>query len=235
MRDGVLLLALLLVVAWSLWILSGGAKRFESVPSASSGLLLRPGDGPDWGELLRRIREIPPRAADPRWAPPRLKSDWQYIVVHHSATLAGSAASFDRYHRTKPNPMENGLAYHFVIGNGHGSGDGMVEIGNRWRRQIQGGHVRGDELNEISIGICLVGDFERHAPTDRQIAALKGLLLYLMDLTAISPRYVKGHTHMPGQSSVCPGRYLPLQELMGSLPPSRAVSAEAEGETDRAD
>jgi len=57
---------------------------------------------------------------------------WRYVVVHHSATEAGSAAGMDRYHREERH-MENGLAYHFVIGNGHGMRDGDITIGNRWR------------------------------------------------------------------------------------------------------
>jgi len=28
---------------------------------------------------------------------------------------------------------------HFVIGNGTSTGNGQVEVGNRWRRQINGG------------------------------------------------------------------------------------------------
>ena len=36
--------------------------------------------------------------------------------------------------------MQNGLAYHFVIGNGTSTGNGQIEVGDRWRRQINGGH-----------------------------------------------------------------------------------------------
>jgi hypothetical protein len=52
-----------------------------------------------------------------------------------------------------------------VIGNGTSSGDGEIEIGNRWRRQINGGHVHSDFLNNIALGICFVGDFNRDTPT----------------------------------------------------------------------
>ena len=48
--------------------------------------------------------------------------------------------------------MSNGLAYHFVIGNGSSSGNGEIEIGSRWTRQINGGHVASDYLNNIAIG-----------------------------------------------------------------------------------
>src|SRR4030095_14194873 len=62
---------------------------------------------------------------------------WQFIVVHNSGTRQGNARAFDYYHR-KVRRMQNGLAYHFVIGNGTSSGNGQIEVGDRWRRQING-------------------------------------------------------------------------------------------------
>src|SRR5207248_1436099 len=89
---------------------------------------------------------------------PVARSRWQYIVVHNSGTRQGNAAAFDYYHR-HIRRMQNGLAYHFVIGNGTSTGNGQIEVGDRWRRQINGGHVHSDYLNNIALGICLVGDF----------------------------------------------------------------------------
>src|SRR5438045_7677727 len=43
---------------------------------------------------------------------------WKYIVIHHSASPNASVKGMDYYHRVERH-MENGLAYHFVIGNGH--------------------------------------------------------------------------------------------------------------------
>ncbi|HEY3659818.1 MAG TPA: hypothetical protein VGK91_01170, partial [Candidatus Udaeobacter sp.] len=74
---------------------------------------------------------------------------WQFIVVHNSGTRQGNARVFDYYHK-HVRRMQNGLAYHFVIGNGTSTGNGQVEIGDRWRRQINGGHVHSDYLNNIS-------------------------------------------------------------------------------------
>src|SRR5689334_10628503 len=46
--------------------------------------------------------------------------EWRYVVVHHSAGPSGNAAEFDKFHREEKH-WENGLGYHFVIGNGNGS------------------------------------------------------------------------------------------------------------------
>src|SRR6266550_2853159 len=61
---------------------------------------------------------------------PVMRRRWQFIVVHNSGTRQGSARIFDYYHR-HVRRMRNGLAYHFVIGNGTSTGDGQIEIGDR--------------------------------------------------------------------------------------------------------
>ena len=136
---------------------------------------------------------------------------WRNIVIHHSATPSGSAEAFDKYHRKRG--MENGLAYHFVIGNGNGVGDGLIQIGNRWKKQLHGGHVKSNYFNQTSIGICLVGNFEKHRPTAKQIASLKTLTGYLKnDLLNGKPR-IAGHRELKTEQTLCPGRYFPLREL----------------------
>ena len=106
--------------------------------------------------------------------------------------------------------MQNGLAYHFVIGNGSSSGNGEVEIGNRWVRQINGGHVHSDYLNNIALGICLVGDFNRTLPTRQQLEALEELIRYLRIRVGKidgKPSIVKPHREInpPRWPTDCPG------------------------------
>ncbi len=144
---------------------------------------------------------------------PRIGSrKWEYIVVHHSGTRSGSAKIFDYYHR-RVRGMENGMAYHFVIGNGTDTGDGAIEVGERWFKQLQGGHVRSDAQNNVAIGICLVGDFERNRPTRRQIASLIELVNYLRQRTgAPYPRFVT-HRQINITPTTCPGRQFPTQAM----------------------
>ena len=111
---------------------------------------------------------------------PVASNRWKFIVVHNSGTRQGNAKVFDYYHR-RVRRMKNGLAYHFVIGNGTSTGNGEVEVGDRWRRQINGGHVHSDFLNNIALGICLVGDFNRDQPTRAQLDSCEELIRYLRD------------------------------------------------------
>ena len=162
--------------------------------------------------FTRRVREVTRKLNIP-------VGRWKIIVLHHSATPEGNAATFDREHRARG--MENGLAYHFLIGNGRGSGDGEIEVGTRWIRQIQGGHVRdrlqlkgGESVNQVGIGICLVGNFETTRPTKKQLAALHELLEYLR--TEVTGRKVRCavHQHVDPGHTACPGRRFPTAEMM---------------------
>ncbi len=136
---------------------------------------------------------------------------WRYIVVHHSATPSGNASIFDLAHRQRG--MENGLAYHFLIGNGNDSGDGQVEVGGRWLKQLQGGHLKSEELNQIAIGICFVGNFNETRPTKRQLAAAIELIAYLRQRIREPIPIFKGHREINPKPTECPGRNFPLEAL----------------------
>ncbi|MFQ5589758.1 MAG: peptidoglycan-binding protein, partial [Phycisphaerae bacterium] len=56
----------------------------------------------------------------------RISPRWTTIVIHHSATETGGASLFDRFHRKRG---WDGLGYHFVIGNGTDTPDGLIEVG----------------------------------------------------------------------------------------------------------
>ena len=142
-----------------------------------------------------------------------LRRRWQFIVVHNSGTRQGNARIFDYYHR-HVRRMTNGLAYHFVIGNGTSSDNGEIEVGARWRRQINGGHVHSDYLNNIALGICLVGDFNRDQPTRAQLEACEELIRYLRQRCGkIDAHYaiVRPHREMnpPRWPTDCPGDAFP--------------------------
>jgi hypothetical protein len=138
---------------------------------------------------------------------------WQFIVVHNSGTRQGNARVFDYYHR-HVRRMRNGLAYQFVIGNGTSTSNGQIEVGDRWRRQINGGHVHSDYLNNISLGICLVGDFNRDQPTRAQLESCEELIRYLRQRCGKIENHfaiVRPHREMnpPRWPTDCPGDAFP--------------------------
>jgi N-acetyl-anhydromuramyl-L-alanine amidase AmpD len=159
---------------------------------------------------------LPVLAGDLPRVTPAKPRDWKMIVVHHSATRVGSAESFNHSHRARG--MENGLAYHFVIDNGsQGTEDGFIETGQRWVQQIHGGHCKQDDINQTGIGICLVGDFSRDEPTEKQIQSLVLLIRGLQDQFHIPADQVVGHGEIIGEFSECPGHKFPWEELRRRL------------------
>ncbi len=137
---------------------------------------------------------------------------WKYIVVHHSATDNGNARRFDYFHR-KIRHMPRGMAYHFVIGNGSGLGDGEVEVGSRWKLQQPGGHLKSNKLNQEALGICLVGNLEKNSPSKKQLESLRALTRYLQTKFSVPRSRVLGHKEMKGSQTRCPGRNFPLRSF----------------------
>ena len=147
---------------------------------------------------------------------PVRKGRWDYIVVHHSGTAMGTVKGMDEFHRKRQH-MENGLAYHFVIGNGRGMKDGEVAVGNRWTKQLQGGHLKSEKLNQVSIGICLVGDFTKTKPTRKQLDSLEALLESLMRRCNLQANDIKTHSQMHPKHTECPGKRFDLNAVKRRL------------------
>lgn len=170
------------------------------------------------GTPARPVYVPPAMAADVRaqLAKFPVNSRWKFIAIHHSATTQGSLESMDRYHKEQRR-MTNGLAYHFVIGNGRNMGDGTIGIGNRWKQQIKGGHLFSDSQNNIAIGICLVGNFEKGAPTAKQMKSLEALLAWLQTRTGIRKDMIMPHRKMNEKPTACPGKYFPMEKLLAKL------------------
>ena len=153
---------------------------------------------------------------DAAWVVRVSERPWRYIVVHHSATHRGSAASFDDWHRNHNGWDE--LGYHFVIGNGSLTPDGFVETGSRWPKQKHGAHCKvGDDetYNNWGIGICLVGNFEREQPTEAQMGALARLVDYLRVKYRIPDRCIIGHGQV--DDTLCPGGNFSFGNLFSRL------------------
>lgn len=152
-----------------------------------------------------------PQMSVPReWIPYAHANQWNWIVIHHSATPSGGAKAFDRMHREKG---WDELGYHFVIGNGTDTADGQIEVGPRWPKQKHGAHAKtpDNQFNEHGIGICLVGNFDTQRPTRAQLASLSRLVAYLMKTYHVPANCVIGHSDT--KATDCPGRNLHVAEV----------------------
>ncbi len=157
------------------------------------------------------------------WIPParlEIPGRWQAIVIHHSAEDFGDARSYNLAHKERG---WDGLGYDFVIDNGNnkdGKPDGCVEVGYRWRQQLVGAHCRArpddnNYWNKHSIGICLVGNFQKHPPTEAQWRSLVKLIHFLQRRYHIPTSKIVGHRDI--KPTACPGKYFSFAELRRRL------------------
>ncbi len=132
---------------------------------------------------------------------------WDSIVIHHSGSTYGSAATIGREHQAR---NAQGLGHHFIIGNGNGMDDGQIHIGYRWLDQRRGDHAAGkyaEHLNEHAISICLVGDGNRRPFTPAQLQRLTDLIESLRKQLNIPADRVYLHSSVAEVSD--PGRLFP--------------------------
>lgn len=155
------------------------------------------------------------------WYPPKdvAENKWKMIVIHHSASEFGNAKIFDDWHKER---HWKGVGYDFVICNGNAELDGIVETTFRWKEQITGAHVGGtpnNRANVYGIGICLVGDFNKKPPTDKQFRSLVKLVKFLQNRYNIPTSEIYGHGTTPGYTggTECPGKYFPMWKLKQQL------------------
>jgi hypothetical protein len=152
------------------------------------------------------------------WTPTLAENSWIYVVVHHSATKSGSVESIHAEHQQRKDSSGNlwlGIGYHFVIGNGAGMKDGEIQPTFRWRQQIHGAHSGSMVHNANGIGVCLIGDFQLHAPTEKQLEAVTTLVTDLSRRYKIPARLIIGHNTV--KPTNCPGKNFPLQDVRNSV------------------
>lgn len=146
------------------------------------------------------------------WIPNVAPRPWKWIVIHHSASATGSIAMIDREHKEKG---WDGIGYHFLIGNGHGMGDGEIEATPRWPIQKWGAHTKtpDNRFNDYGIGICLVGNFDltSSGPSPAQMRSVSKLVAYLMKTYNIPPSNVLRHKDC--KPTDCPGRYTNIERI----------------------
>ena len=131
-------------------------------------------------------------------------------VIHGTGSPAASASGLaDNHQRVRG--IGGGMAYHFVIGNGHGIADGSLVIGPRWLAGTASGAGDDISLDRGTISICLVGDFNRAPPSLKQLQTLDELLDYLTG--KIGPYPVRLHREIENSRRACPGKHFPVRAM----------------------
>ncbi len=135
---------------------------------------------------------------------------WKAVYVHHSGTPRGNAATLVAPAQT------GGCGDHFVVGNGDGAVDGEIQFTQRWNLQQPADPAPGTaRVDPSCISICVVGDFDRTAPTPTQLKRLEHLVQTLQERFRIPSSQV-WLMDSPGTPAGV-GRYFPASAFQTQL------------------
>ena len=146
-----------------------------------------------------------------------------HLVLHHSAypmgrvggtTLAAECRHMREIERWHVDRGFLAIGYHFVV-----SPSGRVFRGRPVDRL--GAHCKGHNVG--TLGICLMGDFERERPTRAALDALRLVRERLVPGGAALP--LRGHRDHKGQATACPGRFLARELERREKPPEGGLSS----------
>lgn len=134
------------------------------------------------------------------------------VIIHHTHRDPDSIDSIRNLHINK-NGWEE-IGYHYVIGNGNKTNvDGRIY--ETRSTKFMGAHVYGH--NTDSIGIALIGNFDKTTPTKKQIESLTQLIIKIAKEHNIKIENIKGHREFPGVTKTCPGKNFDMNELREKL------------------
>jgi len=132
------------------------------------------------------------------------------IILHHTQGENYSINSLKNFHVNK-NGWEE-IGYHYVIGNGINTIDGKI-YSTRPEKFI-GAHSLNQNKN--SLGIALIGNFDKTIPTKKQFNSLLKLLIKLIKKYNLKIENIHGHNEFNKQKS-CPGKNFDINKLREEL------------------
>ena len=131
------------------------------------------------------------------------------LVIHHSKTKDGVTVSWSairKYHTTNPRLMWDDIGYHFG-----------VELVNVYYEVLlgrmpymQGAHCRAGGMNGKALGLCVVGDFDKHEPPIMQFNLAASVGSWICHVLNIPVENIKGHRDYDSGKS-CPGRLFDME------------------------
>ena len=126
--------------------------------------------------------------------------NWEYIIIHHSATIDSSAYSWDaikKYH-VEINKWSD-IGYH----------GGIELVGEEYKLlagrplNMKGAHCKDGSMNDRALGFCFVGNYDIIEPTISMLIIASHQIKSWMDIFHIPVENIKGHRDYSIKS--CPG------------------------------
>ena len=134
-----------------------------------------------------------------------------HLILHHAAASTATAEGIHAYHLSKG---WAGIAYHYFV-----SKAGVIYEGRP--EKMCGGHTL--NWNHCAIGICFEGDFSTE---EMPVAQFKAGQELIEDIVHRHPT-IKIGRHSEFNSTACPGKNFPFEEICAGKDPEPAnASAE---------
>ena len=137
----------------------------------------------------------------------------EYIILHCSATRDSGTVSWNairNYHIVDRGWDD--IGYHFGI---EEVGSDLVILQGRHPLD-RGAHCRSAGMNNKSIGVCVVGEYDDEPPSKHRLAVTVDLLTKLCFCYSLVPRNILGHREMDRRKT-CPGLSWNLDALRASV------------------
>lgn len=220
----------------------GDAQSSANVTLHAIGLYVSPFIGKIEKSLQRRndceqpfvIPQSVWRAGLPPPMPGRVSTPTEHCIIHHSAGGNGNVnytdlvRSYYTYH-TQVNGWDD-IGYNYLIAaNGDVYAGRDPEKAGIFQDNVQGAHFCGK--NQLTMGVCLMGDFTSVQPDARAISSVEQLLGWKISKDNLNPFGFAPHPdknsaslpvvagHRDGCSTECPGNnlYALLPQIRQSL------------------
>lgn len=131
----------------------------------------------------------------------------EFIIIHHTERN-NDFPVFVRW-RHKFLRKWDDIGYHYLIGNTRPfTKDGKLYFGRP--ENMHGAHAQGYNYN--SIGICLIGNFDKKFPSEKQMNTLVTLIREKIWQYNIPVKNVLGHNELPDIKKSCPGSNVNMDE-----------------------
>lgn len=130
------------------------------------------------------------------------------IIIHHSQRELDFPLFIKARHKLLRHWDD--IGYHYLIGNGNFfTIDGKLYSGRQ--ENLVGYHALG--YNDNSLGICLIGNYDKTAPTQKQLLTLTSFLREKMSQYDISVQNIFGHRELPNIKKSCPGKFIDMDYI----------------------
>ncbi|MAH03513.1 hypothetical protein CMI39_01860 [Candidatus Pacearchaeota archaeon] len=136
----------------------------------------------------------------------------EHIIIHHTERN-NDFPFFVRLRHKYLRGWEN-IGYHYLIGNARPfTKDGKLYSGRP--ENFEGAHTL--RYNRNSLGVCLIGNFDKVIPSEKQFETLFSLLEQKTKQYNIPIKNVRGYNEFPNIEKSCPGNLVDMDYVRSVL------------------